>query len=262
MPRFAVIGGSGVYDPTLLTDVRDQTVETDFGTARVAIGTFKGREVAFMARHGSGHSVPPGQINYRANIRALKQIGVEYVISTSAVGSLQPNVPPGTFVMVDNFLDFTRGRQSTFFDGGDRGVAHVDVTHPYGDTLGTLVKATADGLDLKLHDGGIYVCSEGPRYETAAEVKLYQTFGGTVVGMTNVPECVLAREAELCYRTICIVTNFAAGISPTKLTHKEVVDLMAERIEPLKKLVFGVLETIDEGKRDCSCATALQGASG
>ena len=262
MPKYAVIGGSGVCDPSLLDNIQEKTVETTYGPATMYIGEYKGREVAFMARHGSGHSVPPGKINYRANIQGLKDVGVEYVISTSAVGSLQPDVPPGTFVLVDQFYDFTKAREATFFDGGERGVAHIDVTEPYCPSLGPLILEKGKGMNLDIRDSGVYVCCEGPRYETAAEVKLFQGFGGTVVGMTNVPECVLAREAELCYRTICIVTNFAAGISPTKLTHKEVVELMGQRIEPLKKLVFSVLESIDDGERTCSCASALQGASG
>ncbi len=262
MPRYAVIGGSGVYDPSLLDNVRDEIVKTTYGEAKVAIGEYKGREVAFMSRHGSGHSVPPSKINYRANIQALKNLGVEYIISTSAVGSLQPDVAPGNFVIVDQFLDFTKVRESTFFDGGERGVAHVDVTKPYCPSLSKQIIDLSKEMKLPHLEAGTYVCCEGPRYESSAEVKLYQTFGGTVVGMTNVPECVLVRESEICYQTICIVTNFAAGISPTKLTHKEVVELMAERIEPLKKLVFGVLEGLSDGERDCSCATALQGASG
>jgi 5'-methylthioadenosine phosphorylase len=262
MPKVAVIGGSGVYDPQLLDNVQDKEIETIYGKAKVAIGTYKGIEVAFMARHGSGHSVPPGKINYRANIQALKDIGVEHVISTSAVGSLQQDVPPGTFVLLNNFLDFTKAREATFFDGGVRGVAHVDVTNPYCPTLGPSIFKQAKEMGINILETGTYVCCEGPRYETGAEVKLYSSFGGTVVGMTNVPECVLAREAELCYQTICIVTNYAAGISPTKLTHKEVVELMAENIEALKKLVFTVIENIDMGKRTCSCATALEGASG
>lgn len=262
MPRFAVIGGSGVYDPTLLEGIREEKLTNEFGSASVAIGRYRGREVAFMARHGAGHSVPPAQINYRANIRALKDLGVEYCISTSAVGSLDETAPPGSFVLVDGFLDFTKARPVTFFDGGDHGVAHVDVTDPYCPTLGTIVMGCGAKAGIEVRMGGTYVCCEGPRYETAAEIRMFQKLGGTVVGMTNVPECVLARESEICYRTICIVTNFAAGISPTKLTHKEVVELMGQRIEPLKRLVFDSLMAIDEGTRTCSCATALQGASG
>ena len=263
MPKYAVIGGSGVYDPSLLENTREETVETPYGSARVSIGSYNGSEVAFMARHGSQHSVPPGKINYRANIKALSELGVEYVVSTSAVGSLQKEIEPGSFVLVDQFYDFTKGRESTFFDGTHEGVAHIDVTEPYCPSLGPLIAELATAMELPIKRSGVYVCCEGPRYETAAEVKLFQSFGGDVVGMTNVPECVLAREAELCYRTICIVTNFAAGISPHKLTHKEVVDLMKQRLNPLKKLVFATIDGIsNEEKRDCSCARALQGASG
>ncbi len=250
-----------MYDPELLEDCRKETVSTRYGTVEVVLGTYKGREVAFLARHGKGHSVPPHRINYRANIMALKQLGVERIVSTSAVGSLDPDCPPGTFLIVSQFLDFTKMREHTFFGGEEGRIAHVDVTEPYCPQLGAFILEAAGELDLQVREGGTYVCCEGPRYETAAEISMYRMLGGTVVGMTNVPECTLAREAEICYRTICIVTNFAAGISDEKLTHREVVGLMKNRMEDLKRLLMRTLEKMD-APRTCGCGEALDGASG
>lgn len=250
--RVAIIGGTGVYDPRILDNVREQVVDTPYGKAALRIGTYQGQEVAFLARHGVTHSVPPHLINYRANIWALKMLGVERVIATTAVGSLNKAMKPGNFVLTDQFLDFTRNRVSTFFEGGEMGVVHTDFTEPYCPEVRSVLARAAADAGITAHDGGCYVCTEGPRFETPAEIRMFATLGGDLVGMTNVPEVVLAREAGLCYATVSMVTNFAAGISPTALTHEEVLEVMAANADNLKKLVMNTLGAIPE-HRGCTC---------
>jgi 5'-methylthioadenosine phosphorylase len=243
-PKIAIIGGTGVYNPDILSGVREEILENAYGQAKAAIGTYLGKEIVFLARHGATHSVPPHLVNYRANIRALKELGVKHVYATAAVGSLNEGMAPGSFVLVDQFLDFTKNRLSTFFDGGEMGVTHTDMTHPYSPELRKILAEAAKTLDITVHQSGTYVCTEGPRFETPAEIRMYRIMGGDVVGMTSVPEVVLAREAGLSYATVCMVTNFAAGISPNELTHQEVLEVMAQNGENLSNLM---METI---KRD------------
>lgn len=253
--RIAIIGGTGVYDPSILTNIREETVSTSYGDVTLKIGTYKGEEVAFLARHGSGHSIPPHKINYRANIMALKKAGVERVIATSAVGSLNRRMKPGDFVILDQFLDFTKSRTYTYFDGGDTGVVHIDYTDPYCPEVSRTIYEAAKALGIEAHQGGCYVCTEGPRYETAAEIRMFERLGGDLVGMTNVPEVILAREAGLCYGVIAMVTNWAAGISPTPLTHEEVTEVMNKNAENLRALVMRSIETMPE-HRGCKCKDA------
>lgn len=250
--EYGIIGGTGVYDPQLLDRLRNEQVSTPYGDVAVQVGTYQGIEIAFMPRHGKGHSIPPHKVNYRANIWALKRLGVRRVLATAAVGSLNPDMKPGHFVIIDQFLDFTKVREHTFFDGGETGVVHTDVTHPYCPELRGALIEQADRLELDSHRAGVYVCTEGPRFETAAEIRAFRLLGGDVVGMTNVPEAVLAREAGLCYAVMAMVTNMGAGISEQPLTHDEVVEIMAENTENVRRLA---LETIVGGPlgTGCSC---------
>ncbi len=248
--EYGIIGGTGVYDPQLLDELRDEQVMTPYGDVSVQVGTFNGVEIAFMPRHGKGHSIPPHKVNYRANIWALKRLGVRCALATAAVGSLNPEMRPGHFVIIDQFLDFTKHREHTFFDGGDAGVVHTDVTDPYCPRLRERLLEQAERLELTSHDGGVYVCAEGPRFESAAEIRAFRLLGGDVVGMTNVPESVLAREAGLCYAAMAMVTNMAAGISEQPLTHDEVVEIMAENTENVRRLA---LETIVAGPAGSEC---------
>lgn len=254
----AIIGGTGVYDPNILSNIRDVSVSTPYGDVTVKVGEYQGREVAFMNRHGAGHTVPPHLINYRANIAGLKKLGVKSVLATAAVGSLNPDMKPGDFVFVDQFLDFTKSRAQTFFEGGEQGVIHVDVTDPYCSEMRKIMAQAGDEHGLSYHMGGVYITTEGPRFETPAEIKMYRQFGGDLVGMTSVPEVILAREAEMCYATVCMVTNFAAGISPIPLTHQEVLDVMAENAANMRKLAMGTMGLLTSG-RQCRCHTAVGG---
>lgn len=257
MHRIAIIGGTGVYDPEMLDDIREASQNTPYGMITYKAGYYRGQEVVFVPRHGSGHTIPPHLINYRANIWGLKKLGVNTIMATTAVGSLNLAMKPGDFVLVDQFLDFTKHRQHTFYEGGERGVAHVDVTEPYCAALRTVLGQAASGCEISIHHKGVYVCTEGPRFETPAEIRAYAKLGGDLVGMTNVPEVVLAREAEMCYATISMVTNFAAGISPTALTHTEVLETMAANTDNLKGLVMKAIELMP-GKPACTCGSALQ----
>lgn len=253
--RLALIGGTGVYDPAVLEAPRELSVETPYGLVHLVAGRFPGgEEVAFLARHGRHHSVPPHRVQYRANIWALHQLGVERVIATAAVGSLREELGPGTFVLVDQFLDFTHGRPSTFYDREGEGVAHVDVSEPYCPELRGLLEEEAQGLGIPVRNGGVYVCTEGPRYETPAEIRAFRLLGGDVVGMTSVPEVVLARELGLCYATVAMVTNLAAGISDRPLTHREVNEVMERNGERLRALLRATLGRIPTGRSRCRCS--------
>lgn len=256
MVKIGIIGGTGVYDPNILSDVSEELVDTEFGSIKMKIGKYNKVPVAFLNRHGEDHAVPPHKVNYRGNIMALKELGVERILATGAVGSLNLELLPGEIAIVDQFIDFTRSRVQTFYDSGDKGVIHIDVTDPYCSELRKLIAEAAKSLNLPVKRKATYVCTEGPRFETPAEIKMYSLLGGDLVGMTSVPEVVLAREAEICYATLAMVTNFAAGISPTPLTHAEVLETMRKNNENLKKLIMQTIENIPN-ERGCGCPDAL-----
>lgn len=256
-PVLAVIGGTGVYDPAMLAEISDVVVATPYGEVSCQTGVLAGRMVAFIPRHGRHHSIPPHLINYRANIWALKKLGVRKILATTAVGSLNVAMKPGDLVVPDQLLDFTKSRVSTFYEGGARGVVHVDMTTPYCSSLRQTVIAAAAQRNLAIHNGACYVSTEGPRFETAAEIKAYAMLGGDLVGMTGVPEAVLAREAEICYVSVSMVTNFAAGISPNPLTHAEVIDTMKQNAANIRALLHQTIVTADPAE-DCACQHALR----
>lgn len=256
MYMVGIIGGTGVYDPAILQDVKDEVITTPYGEARVKIGHYEGWPVAFMARHGEDHSVPPHLINYRANIKAMQMLGVKRIIATAAVGSLNFDLRPGCLVIVDQLLDFTKNRISTFYEGGKAGVVHVDVTEPYCPEIRRALYESARVLGLDTSFGGTYVCTEGPRFETGAEIKMYKMMGGDVVGMTSAPEAILARELGICYATVAVVTNYAAGLAPGRLTHAEVVDYMKQNTTNLRKTIMQAVARIPR-ESTCGCASIL-----
>lgn len=249
----AIIGGTGLYNMDMMEAVSEITVETEYGEAKAYIGNMEGKSMAFMPRHGTRHSVPPHLVNYRANITALKQLGVKKILATASVGSLNTDMAPGHLVLVDQFIDFTKNRPATFFEGGEKGVIHTDVTQPYCSSLRGILTDVSRDLGRTVHPKGVYVCTEGPRFETPAEIKMFQLLGGHLVGMTNVPEVVLAREAGLCYATVATVTNFAAGISPTPLSHEEVLEEMAASQKYLLELLRRAVREIVPSE-DCGCS--------
>ena len=206
--QIGIIGGSGLYDMPELTDREEVAVKTPFGdpSAPYVVGTLKGRRVAFLSRHGAGHRFMPSELNFRANIFGFKALGVEFILSASAVGSLQLRYVPQHLVIPDQFFDRTRGRVSTFFGNGL--VAHVAFAHPICPRLAGVAYEACQTVGATVHRGGTYVCMEGPQFSTLAESKLYQSWGMDVIGMTNLQEAKLAREAEICYTTIALVTDY------------------------------------------------------
>lgn len=249
-----VIGGSGIYTPSFAQDAKEISVNTDYGRVTLIQGKVKGRNVFFLPRHGKGHTIAPHLINYRANIMALHNVGVERIIATSAVGSINREIQPGTFVIVDQFLDFTKSRKETFFSKDK--VVHIDCTDPYCPELSDLIQKAMDKFQYPYLRGGTYVATEGPRFETRAEIRAYSILGGDVVGMTGVPEVVLARELGMCYATIAIVTNLAAGISGKILTHQEVIEKMNEMNGEVQNILKEVIPNIPD-ERHCNCGNVL-----
>src|SRR3954465_5495664 len=203
-----IIGGSGIYDLPGLENVRDQAIQSPWGepSASLRRGTISGLPIVFMPRHGKGHRLSPSDINYRANIDVLKRAGVTDLISLSACGSFKPELPPGTFVLVDQFVDRTHKRESSFFGRGC--VAHVSMAHPVSPRLRIHLAAAAESEGIAIARSGTYVCMEGPQFSTYAESMTYKMLGYSVIGMTNMPEAKLAREAEICYATVAMVTDF------------------------------------------------------
>lgn len=240
--RLALIGGTGVQVSSILQNSHSVRVKTPYGSVEVQQGELDGQEVVFLMRHGNGHSVPPHRINYRAGIWALHSLGVDGIIATSAVGSLRSELQPGELLLIDSFLDFTSGRASTFYDGQNNQVIHTDMTYPYCQGIRNLLSSIAVNQGIKVHDGGCYVCTNGPRYETAAEIRAYAMLGGDVVGMTGVPEVVLARELGLCYASVALVTNLGAGLGSSKLAHEDVVKVMRSGGNRIISLLIGAVQ--------------------
>jgi 5'-methylthioadenosine phosphorylase len=247
---FGVIGGTGFCDLPGETAERLE-VTTAHGHVEVTQSSMGGAPVFFLARHGAGHTVPPHRINYRANIAALQKLGATNILASAAVGSMAETMPPGSLVVVEQFLDFTRARASTFFDGEDGVVKHVDVSEPYCPHLRSEVKAAAEALGEEVVAGATYVCAEGPRFETPAEIRMFQILGGDIVGMTSVPEVVLAREAGICYASVAVVTNWAVGVSETPVVHEQVTDFMAQQAQRLTAIFAHVIANHEE--IECPC---------
>ncbi len=261
----AIIGGTGVdlhSDTSQFSSARDEVVETCWGRTQLTRAVLDEREIVFLQRHAAssldgnkvqGQAIPPHRVNYRANIAALKKLGVTAIFASTAVGSLRRELAPGSLVLLDQFIDLTTQRAKTFFD--DRAV-HIDMTEPYCSRLRSLLALTAHDLNLAMSATGTYVCADGPRFETAAEIRLYANWGGDVVGMTGVPECTLAREANISYAGVSIVTNLAAGISPTPLTQAEVVDAMRVSLPQLMQLFLAAVRDYrDDAHTESRCAT-------
>ena len=258
--RIGIIGGSGLYDIDGLTDRQQVAVSTPFGepSAPYVVGTLDGRRVAFLARHGAGHRLLPSELNYRANIFGLKVLGAEWVVSASAVGSLQEAYPPLDIVVPDQFFDRTRGRASSFFGRGL--VAHITFAHPVCGTLSRIAIESARSVGATVHGGGTYVCMEGPQFSTLAESRLYRTWGMDVIGMTNLQEAKLAREAEMCYATVALVTDFDCWHPDhDHVTVDMIVQNLLHNAETAKNVIRQVVGRLPV-ERGCECATALASA--
>ncbi|MBN1784747.1 MAG: S-methyl-5'-thioadenosine phosphorylase [Candidatus Bathyarchaeota archaeon] len=256
--EIGIIGGTGVYDQDSFEDVKEVKVYTPFGETSdlVSMGAYKNVKIAFIPRHGRNHTIPPHRVNYRANIWALKQLGVKRIIATAAVGSLREDYGPGTFVVPDQFIDRTKKRLDTFYEGGQ--VCHISAADPFCKQLRPLFIKAAQQLGLEVRGKGIYVCIEGPRFSTRAESRLFQMWKADVVGMTLYPECILAREAELCYISISIVTDYDVW-AESPVSTKEVIEKAKKSNEDLKKLILEMLPKMPE-TRTCKCGSALKNA--
>ncbi len=253
-----IIGGTGVYDQENFEDVKEIKVFTPFGETSdlISVGVYKNVKVAFIPRHGKNHTIPPHRVNYRANVWALKQLGAKRIIASAAVGSLREDYGPGTFVIPDQFIDRTKKRLDTFYEGGQ--VCHISAADPFCEQLRPFFIETAQKLGLDIKKSGTYVCIEGPRFSTRAESRLFQMWKADVVGMTIYPECVLAREAELCYVSISIVTDYDVW-AESPVSTKEVIEKAQKSNENLKKLILEALPQIPK-TRDCGCGSALKDA--
>jgi 5'-methylthioadenosine phosphorylase len=253
----AVIGGSGFSKYGFAEPKNALLVETEYGSVTVYEINLNGKEAYFLPRHGIGHAYPPHLIPYKANLMALKLLGVERILATSAVGAINRNFKPGTIVLPDQFIDFTKGRDHTFSTAGK--VYHLDFSEPFCPQMAEAVLKAAAKIDLEIFSGATYVVTEGPRFETPAEIRAFEILGGDLVGMTLVPECTLARELNLCYLTISTVTNMAAGISEGRLTASEVEEMMTVMQDRLVSLITEAAQLIPE-TRSCACKNAFEGA--
>lgn len=254
-----IIGGTGVYDPGLFTDRREIKVHTPYGEPSdlITIGEYAGISVAFIPRHGRGHRIPPHRINSRANIWALKELGVRRIIAPSAVGSLQQDYRPGEIALPDQFVDFTKKREYTFYDGGQ--VCHVSMADPFCPELRGIAEDRLKTLGFAFHGRGTYVCIEGPRFSTRAESRFFrEVIKADLIGMTLVPEVNLAREAEICYLSIATVTDYDVW-SETPVSSSEVIETLAKNAEKTKKLMAELVPAV-AGDRGCKCGHALEGS--
>jgi 5'-methylthioadenosine phosphorylase len=247
----AIIAGTGIYEIPGF-EFEERQVETPYGPAHVNIGRRDGFDLVFLGRHGLDHSIPPHKINYRANIKALQILGVKRILATCAVGSINREIPPQGLALLTDFLDFTSDRPRSFFDGGKSGLAHVNMDAPYCPGMGQKILEFAPAFDLKIHPRAVYVSTNGPRFETPAEIRMYDRLGGDVVGMTGVPEVVLARELNIHYAAVAYSINWAAGLEE-KMGF--VSGEMAEIRQRLTSLLVKTLQ--DPNPIKCSCEDAL-----
>jgi len=259
-PTIGIIGGSGLYSMSGLSDVREVRVKTPFGDPSdvIVVGTVEGKRVAFLARHGIGHRILPSEINFRANICAMKLLGVERIISASAVGSLQEDLRPGEFLIADQFVDRTKNRVSTFFGNGL--VAHVTFDKPTCGQLSAVLAEASERSGVKAHRHGTYVCIEGPQFSTLAEAHVHRQLRFEVIGMTNVTEAKLAREAELCYATIAMITDYDCWHPEHEsVTMSQIIATLNQNAENAQKVLKEAVRTMPE-QRTCKCGSALKNA--
>src|SRR5688572_6842133 len=258
--QIGIIGGSGLYDMAEVTDRKEVILTTPFGdpSGPYVVCTLRGRRVAFLARHGAGHRLLPSELNFRANIFGMKLLGVEYILSASAVGSLKKKYKPTDIVIPDQFFDRTKGRPSTFFGRGL--AAHVGFAHPFCRPLSALVYESGTQAGATIHKRGTYVCMEGPQFSTKAESKLYRSWGMDIIGMTNLQEAKLAREAEICYSTIALVTDYDCWHPDhDSVTVEMVIGNLLQNAETAQRIIASAVARLPY-ERTCECASALKHA--
>jgi 5'-methylthioadenosine phosphorylase len=255
--ELGIIGGSGLYQMAELTDCEEHLITTPFGdpSGLFTLATLRGKRVAFLARHGHGHRLLPSELNFRANIYGFKVLGVEAIISASAVGSLREELRPLDIVFPDQFIDRTFNRSATFFGSGI--VAHVGFSHPFCEPLRLMTADSADGVGARVHRGGTYVCMEGPQFSTLAESNLYRSWGAHVIGMTNLQEAKLAREAEICYTTMALVTDYDCWHPDhDSVTVELILENLTQNARTAQQVVAAAVERY-QGRQGCHCGSAL-----
>lgn len=256
--EIGIFGGTGLYDSGLLEDIQEVEINTPFGkpSDSITIGTFEDRKIAFLPRHGRKHTIPPHLINYKANIWAFKELGITRIIAPSAVGSLKKEIEPGHFVLPTQFIDFTKSRNGSFSENGR--VIHISVAEPFCPELQSSILKVTDKQNMHIHTNCTYVCIEGPRFSTKAESKFYRSTDADIIGMTLVPECQLAREAQICYASISTVTDYDVW-AEKPVTAKEVLATLTKNVEKTKQVLSKLINQIPK-TRGCSCARALEEA--
>jgi 5'-methylthioadenosine phosphorylase len=256
-PKIAVIGGTGFEK--LFKDKSQIRVGTPYGLPPpLTVGEVAGKNVVFLPRHGPEHDIPPHKVNYKANIYGLHTLGVERIIAINAVGAINRRIKPGDIVVPHDYVDFTKGRPTTFYD--ESPVTHIDVSQPYCPEMRRLLIQAAEKLSLSLHAKAILVCTEGPRFETPAEIEMFRRLGFDIVGMTGVPEAVLARELEICYAALCFASNMAAGIQK-RLPATEVLNVSREVQPKMEQIIIETIKALPPDRKDgCPCKGALKNA--
>jgi 5'-methylthioadenosine phosphorylase len=256
--EIGIIGGTGLSDPKLFSNIKEVTVETPYGkpSDAITIGELGGKCVAFLPRHGKKHTIRPTDIPVRANIYALKKLGVKRILAPSTVGSLKEEYHPGDIVFTDQFIDRTTRREQSFYTEGK--VCHITVAEPMCPELHKTVIQIAKEMSIKMHETGTYVCIEGPRFSSKAESKMYRMWGADIVGMTLVPECVLAREAEMCYTSISTVTDYDVW-KDHPVCVDDIIKTMSGNIETVKRIIAETVKKLPS-EQGCNCKNALQGA--
>ncbi len=250
-----VFGGSGFY--SFLENVEEVKIDTPYGdpSDKIALAVYEGRRIAFLPRHGKNHQYPPHMIPYRANLYAMKKLGVKKIIAPTAAGSLQPHIKPGDFVVSDQFVDRTTGRKDTFFDGPE--TKHPSSAYPYCPELRKLAIKTGNNLGITIHGEGTVVVIQGPRFSTVAESRWFNKMGWEVINMTQYPECYLAKELGICYANIALITDYDAGLEGRDdikpVTHEEVLKVFDASIENVKKMLFEMIKNIDLENNNCKC---------
>ena len=253
--EIGIFGGTGIYDAGLLEDTQEIEISTRYGSPSdaITVGTFDKKRIAFLPRHGRKHTIPPHMINFRANIEAFRQMGITRIIAPSAVGSLREELKPGDFVLPSQYIDYTKSREYSFSEV--QRVIHISMADPFCPELQNAIMDAAQKADTKIQDGKTYVCIEGPRFSTKAESKMYRQLGADIIGMTLVPECQLAREAQICYASVSTVTDYDAW-AQKPVTTKEVIRTLSSNVERTRNLLTKLIGTIP-ASRSCKCADAL-----
>jgi len=248
MVKIGIIGGSGLDDPDILTDAKDETVKTDYGEAVVKTGKIKGKDVVLLARHGREHTVPPTQVNFRANIQALKDKGCTHILATTACGSLREKIGRGDFVILDQFIDFTRHRKITYYEefpAGGENAKHTAMPDPFNEELREVLAETCKKLKLKHHNKGTVITIEGPRFSTRAESEMFRIWGADVINMSVAPECILANEAGVPYAAVAMSTDYDSWKKDEKpVTWEEILEVFKQNVEKVTKLLVEAIPKV------------------